>query len=190
VAGSGFALALPAGWLTVELDPRRRSASHRQLVAERVRAVPELARQRSSLLRLLGGFADEAVAAGAVYAAVLEEQVAGEALTAALTVTLLSGWGSPPPVTTGSGTWQKAEPVDLPSGRAVRVFGVEDVDLPGGRWVRTVSSHLYVPLPDGRTALLSCSSTAVDLAEPLLDLFEAISAGFVLLPADCPSGAA
>lgn len=110
----------------------------------------------------------------------------GDALTASLTVAVLAGRADDVvarPAGRSGETWQRREAVRLASGPAVRVFGVEDVDLPGGRWVRTVLSQLYVPLPgEHRVALVSCSTTAVDLAEAFLSVFEAIGATFMVLP--------
>jgi hypothetical protein len=58
----------------------------------------------------------------------------------------------------------------------VRLSGVEVTDLGDGRWLDSVVMQTLVPLPDGRQVLnVVLTSPQVQLAESLLDLFDAIS---------------
>ena len=76
----------------------------------------------------------------------------------------------------GSSTWRRVGVVELPAGRAVRVAGVETSEL-GSRSLDCVVMQTLIPVPGGRGVLdVVLTSPQVELAEGMLDLFEAISA--------------
>ncbi|MCA1704959.1 MAG: hypothetical protein LC808_17530, partial [Actinobacteria bacterium] len=75
----------------------------------------------------------------------------------------------------GAAQWQRVDVVEIPAGRAVRVQGVEALDL-GGQSVDCVVMQTLVPVPDGPGVLnVVATSPQVELAESMLDLFDAIS---------------
>lgn len=80
-------------------------------------------------------------------------------------------------------TWSRRSLVTLPDvGRAARREGVIDVPLPDGRQVvRTVVMQTFVPLTDGRLLLVAAASPALDLVDPLLELFDAVTATLTLV---------
>ncbi|HEY4171038.1 MAG TPA: hypothetical protein VGM96_29870, partial [Reyranella sp.] len=62
---------------------------------------------------------------------------------------------------------------------------VLDIPLPDGRTsLRSIVQQTFVPLPDGRLLLVAGSSPALDLVEPLLELFAAVASTLVLMPAE------
>jgi len=100
--------------------------------------------------------------------------------------------------------WTEVSTVELPhAGIAARTCGVQDVADPDStpdaapnpapaaaccrgpvRSVRVVIMQTHVPVPDvNRVAVVTCSSPAVAVAPALLDLFDAITGTFRLLPA-------
>jgi hypothetical protein len=73
--------------------------------------------------------------------------------------------------------------VALPAiGRVARSQGVTDVPIPGGSgWIRTTVMHTYVPIDGDRLLLLAAGSPAIDLTEPLLELFDAVTSTLTLV---------
>jgi hypothetical protein len=79
-------------------------------------------------------------------------------------------------------TWMLRSVVELPdAGRAARAQGVADVELPGGGWLRTILMQTFVPVDGDRILLVAGASPALDLAEPLLELFETITSTLTLV---------
>ncbi len=193
----GFALTIPDSWFELEVRPATRDARIATLVESRVREQPELWEHRGELVRVLRRLARDAWDAGAVYCAcfvmVLEESI----IPGSMTVSIIP----PPPGGAGvdaiaeelpsreaseeGGTWMQRSVVELPDvGRAPRSQGVLDVPLPSGPGrIRTVVMRTFVPLDAERLLLVSGASPAVDLAEPLLELFDAVTATLALVPA-------
>lgn len=195
-----FALSVPDSWFELDVSRTTRDANIKLLVERRVREQPELWEHRAALVRLLRRQARDAADAGAIYCAcfvmVLEESVIPGALT-------VSAIPAPPggaaldvvaqhlparEATDDGGTWMSRSIVDLPNvGRVPRSQGVIDVDVPDGSGsIRSLVMHTFVPLEDGRLLLVAAASPAVDLAEPLFDLFDAVTATLSLVPATAP----
>ncbi len=201
-AGVGFTLAVPESWFELPLSPLTRDAGITALVEQRVAAVPELREHRSTLARLLRRQAREAWESGARYCASMVEPTEDGPITASVVVSIVRGPlgvrpGEPEhtaallapltPKTAASedDTWRKVAPAQVPGAvGAARAWGVEDVDLPeDAGWVRTVSMQLLVPVPGTtRIVLVACSSPVVALAEPLLDVFDAICSTLTVVP--------
>lgn len=186
---AGFVLTLPDSWFELDVRPATRDASIRSLVESRVREQPELWEHRSALVKVLRRQARDAFESGAVYCGcfvmVLDESV----IPGAVTVSVI-----PPPPSGNSldaivdelpnreahedgGTWMSRSVVDLPGiGRVPRSQGVMDVPLPDASgWIRTLVMRTFVPLDANRLLLLSAASPAIDLAGPLLELFDAVT---------------
>lgn len=188
---AGFALAVPPGWFELDLHPHTRDGTINRLVRDRVRAAPELAGHRATLVGALRAAAGTARAGGAVYCGVLAQSFDGALVTATVTVTVVAAPGDvaavgdhlrPVAAPGADRPWRVVERVDLPhAGPATRTRGVEDVPLPEGGWVRTALLQTYVPVPGAgpaRVALITGTSPAVALAAEMHDLFDAISATF------------
>jgi len=195
-----FALSVPDSWFELDVSRTTRDANIKLLVERRVREQPELWEHRAALVKLLRRQARDAADAGAIYCAcfvmVLEESVIPGALTVSAIPAPPGGAGldvvaqhlPTREATDDDGTWMSRSIVDLPNvGRVPRSQGVIDVDVPDGSGsIRSLVMHTFVPLDDGRLLLVAAASPAVDLAEPLLDLFDAVTATLSLVPATAP----
>jgi hypothetical protein len=186
---AGFTLSVPDSWFELDVNKATRDANIKLLVESRVREQPDLWEHRAALIRLLRRQAHDAAEAGAIYCAcfvmVLEDSVIPGALT-------VSAIPAPPgragidsiaellpnrESTADGGTWMARSIVDLPHiGRVPRSQGVTDVEVPDGSGsVRSLIMHTFVPLDDGQVLLVAAGSPAADLAEPLLELFDAVT---------------
>lgn len=195
----GFALTVPESWFELEVRPALRDDAIRQLVESRVREQPELWEHRGELVKLLRRQARDAWDSGAVYCAcfvmVLEESV----IPGTVTVSIVP---PPPGGTSAGGISLDAISELLPSrearqdgdpwmtrsiatidgvGRVARSQGVTDVELPGGGWLRTILMQTFVPLDGDRLLLIGAASPALDLVEPLLELFDTVTGTLVLV---------
>ena len=196
---TAFTLSMPIGWYELDVDAKTRSASINALVRERIAASPELRPAREGIVRVLKRVARQAANSGAVYCAAMVEDAAGAPMSAAVTVTVVpdrpGGIGDADPVATiaatlspktaqnSSDTWCTVEQIELDGAPAARSFGVEDVQAPeGGGWMRAVTMQTFVPVRNASSlAIVSCSSPNISLAEPMIDLFDAISSTFALV---------
>lgn len=195
-----FTLSIPDSWFELDVRPRTRDDSIKTLVEERVRSRAELWEHRSELIKVLRRQARDAWESGAIYCAcfvmVLEESI----IPGSLTLSVI-----PPPPGGSSidaiseslpareqmeeaGVWMSRSLVSLPSiGRVPRSQGVTDVAIPGGPgWIRTLVMHTFVPIDADRLLLVAAASPAIDLTEPLLELFDAVTSTLVLIPGDLP----
>jgi hypothetical protein len=187
LAPIGFSLNLPDSWFDLDVRRSTRDASIRLLVESRVREQPELWEHRSDIIRLLRRQARDAADAGAIYCACFVMVVGDGIIPGSMTVTLL------PPPPAGSSpdsvaelmpskeaayegdTWSTRSVIDVSGiGRVVRTHGVADVQLSGGR-VRRILAQTFVSIDNRRMLMVSAASPAIDLAEPLLELFDAVA---------------
>lgn len=193
---TGFAITVPDTWFEVDLNPVTRRASINDLVRARTRGVPELAERRDEIAKVLRDAARRAADSGAIYCGVMVEAVEGTGLAASVTVSLLPASDGDLRLDNAGAiaqtltekvardeddTWTKVSVVDLTDvGPAARSAGVEDVELPDGAgWIRATMMQTFVPVPGGEgVVLISGSSPNLALAEPLLDLFDAVTGTF------------
>jgi hypothetical protein len=192
VAPVGFTVTLPQSWFELPIRPGIRDAAIALAVEERVREQPELREHRTELIRLLRRQARDAWEAGAVYCACFTMVVDDLLIPGSLSVSVIP----PPPGGAGIDSVLESLPtreaaadgepfslrsvVELPGiGRVPRSQGIVDVDLPrqSGR-VRTIVMQTFVPVDAERLVLIAAASPALDLLEPLLDLFDAVTATF------------
>jgi hypothetical protein len=89
-AATGYAYALPSGWVHLDVEPARRAASVRRAVGERIRREPRLARHIAQLDRLLTHECAVAAAHGAERVSLLAEPTADGVLTATATFAVAS----------------------------------------------------------------------------------------------------
>lgn len=191
----GFTLAVPQSWFELALSPARRDEAIHAVVEQRLRDQPELWEHRGAVRKLLREQARRAWDAGSVYCACLVRPTPDGPITASVTVSLVSGpLGVPSDAEDRvnpllerlqvkeaaheGDTWCRPEVVNLAEiGPCARTSAVEDLALPDGAGVlRAVVMQTFVPVPDDRRVLVvSASSPVLDLAEELLDLFDAIT---------------
>lgn len=198
-------ILVPSSWYEFDIHPATRDRSIRDVVRARVRERPELADKRAELTRTLRKVADEAWNGGVLYFGAMAEVDEQAPLTASLTVAvvaaesggrpdggglgaIMSALSPVPPGSRPTDPWRRVRLVDLPdAGQAVRTEGIEDVRIPDDdRLARMVMMQTYVPFPgrDPRVAVISAATAQLQLAEPMLELFDGISETFRFLPAD------
>jgi hypothetical protein len=184
-----FSLDLPNDWFELDVRPSTRDLTIGLLVESRVREQPELWERRSELTKLLRRQARDAWESGARYCACFVIVVEQSVIPGSVMVSVIP---APPGGATvdavaesltakeardDGDTWSRRSLVSLPSaGRAARREGVLDIPLPNGRGaVRSIVMQTFVPLADGRLLLVGAASPALDLTEPLLELFDAVT---------------
>ncbi|WP_237102957.1 hypothetical protein [Nonomuraea sp. MG754425] len=182
----GFTVRVPESWYEFDVWRAGRTGDLARLVDARVATAPDLAPHRAVLLKVLREVAGLAARHGAVFSAAMTDHVqdAGTVL-ATLMVLHTKGRADPEgntveaiasgvvavPRAPGTPAWRRVEIVEVDAGRAVRVTGVETGEIDA------VVMQTLVPVPGGHGVLdLVLTSPHLSLAEPMLDLFDAISA--------------
>ncbi|MEV4088390.1 hypothetical protein AB0J43_49840 [Nonomuraea fuscirosea] len=180
----GFTVRVPESWYALDVWRAGRTGDLARLVDARVAAEPVLAPHRPVLLKVLREVADVAARNGAVFGAAMTDHVedVGTVLATLMvlhtqgraggdTVEEIAAGVVAVPPTPGTPVWRDVGIVELAAGRAVRVTGVE----PGE--IDSVVMQTLVPVPGGHGVLdLVIASPHLSLTEPMLDLFDAISA--------------
>lgn len=193
-----FQLSVPASWFVLELSPEAAEPALRAAVLSRLGDDGARRRQSRDLVAELMQVVRTAQARGAIYAAGTFEVFADGPMTATITISVvrppsgergdvLGQLGRLRPRAAGpDGTWRRVLPVDLPHvGPAGRVVGVQDLPLAGDVSVRYIVMHTVIPIPGSDGAMVvTCGSPNLPLAEPLLDLFDAITGTFRFVGAD------
>lgn len=189
-APPGFALRVPESWLEFDVWRATRTGDLARLLDARIAQSPELGPYRGALLKALRQAASEAERHGALFCATSSDLVEDAGMLAAIVMVFQTD-GAPDPAgntpeaiagqlsavsqVDGAAQWQRVEIVEIPAGRAVRVYGVEAANL-GGRSVDCVVMQTLIPVPDGHGVLnVVVTTPQVELAEAMLDLFDAIS---------------
>ncbi len=190
---SGFTLRVPETWVEFDVWRASRTGDLARLVDARLVQTPELKPYRGALVKLLRDVAAHAERSGALYCAAMCD-VAEESGLLAASVMILQNDGPPDPrdntveaiagqvtsiAPSGPGTpWRQVEIVEIPAGRAVQVKGVEPT-VAGRPESQIVSMVTLVPVPGGGGVVsIVLMSPQVELADPMLNLFEAISSTF------------
>jgi hypothetical protein len=194
----GFSVRVPESWYEFDVWRAGRTGDLARLVDARVAAAPELAPHRPVLLKTLREIAELAGRRGAVFGAAMTDHVE-DAGTVLATLMVLHTEGAPDPaantveaiasgvvaVPPGDATaaWRDVRIVEIAAGRAVRVAGVEAGEIDA------VTMQTLVPVP-GRPGVLDLVLTSPhpSLAEPMLDLFDAISATLAWSGPEAPEG--
>ncbi|MGH8906306.1 MAG: hypothetical protein ACRD0K_07290 [Egibacteraceae bacterium] len=185
---SGFWIALPAGWVSLDVDPATSAASARKLVEAAARGDETVRANRAAVERTLVGLTSGAAASGvslcACYYEAFEDQLA---VQASLTVAIHAlDQANDPAAMVGdlaSGeTSRCVEVVDLGAGPVVRRAGRRGQALPGtDESLEFVVRQYYVPVPgtSDRVALLSFASPALVVEDDLVALFDSMAGSFV-----------
>ncbi|GAB2982017.1 hypothetical protein GCM10023080_055260 [Streptomyces pseudoechinosporeus] len=198
----GFRIKVPESWWEFDVRPESRDDSIRRMVAERVRARPELEKYKDTYTAFLQKSAADAWKSGALYCGCMAESFGGDTpITGSITVSLVGGRtqaGEPlstdPQFMAGQlavreakkegDAWRKVTTVDIPGvGPAARTYGIEDIPVPGdslNRTIRAVLMQTFIPVPgqEGKVALIAGSSQVLDLADSFFDIFDAITSTF------------
>jgi len=200
---AGFSIRVPESWFELDVRPATRDGNITLLVEQRIREVPELREHRGELVRLLRRQARDAWESGAVYCACFALVLDDSVVPGSITVSVIP----PPPAGAGPDAiaeqlptrdaaedgdrWMSRSMVDLEGiGRVPRSQGVTDVRLPDGSgWIRMIVMQTFIPLDSQRLLLVGAASPAIDLAEPLLELFDAVTGTLVLVSASLPTSA-
>jgi hypothetical protein len=187
--GAAFNVRVPPSWWEFDVWRATRTGDLARHVDARVAEQPKLRRHRGALLRALREAAADAEQQGALMCAVMGELVDGDALAAVLmavqthgspdpdgnTPAAIAGRLTATPRRAGSPYWRNVSLVEPAAGPAVRVRGVEQVTS-GARSIDCLVMHTLTPFPDGEGLLdLVLTSPQIHLAEPMFDLFDAIS---------------
>lgn len=199
----GFELRVPESWLEFDVWRATRTGDIPRLLDARIAQAPELKPYRGALVKALREAAGEAERHGALFCAAMTDLVEDAGMLAATlmvfqaegawdpddnTPEAIAGRVTAVSPTDGVAQWRRVEIVEIPAGRAVRVQGVDAAVL-GGRPVDFVVMQTLVPVPDGQGVLnVVATSPQVELAEPMLDLFDAISSTLSWSATTAPSG--
>ncbi|MFJ4076504.1 hypothetical protein [Curtobacterium sp. NPDC089991] len=187
-----FAITVPRSWFELPVEPERRDDRISALVQERIEDQRELWDHRTEIVRALRRFARSAWDSGARYCAAFAEPSEDGIVSGALTVTVLpapeAGGDQLAALTDhvaalgGDDDGMHVDVHEVPRvGRVPRVWGVSTVQAPDGRGsFDVVLMQTFVPAGD-QVALVSVSSPATDLAEPLYELFETVTDTFELI---------
>src|SRR5215475_8009421 len=194
-----FTLTVPANWCQLDLDPRTRTATIASLVEERIGTGPDpaLHEARRELTAMLRRYARQAASRGAVYAALMDQEVEGVSLSASLLVAVgeapRDAAGRPvlEPAELGrimtgladdsdpaAADRQPAELVETRAGIAARLRRTTDSGVAGtdGHTVVTAETQYFVPVPGTDKVLaLTFSTPNLPAREILEELFDAIA---------------
>ncbi|MBT2501873.1 hypothetical protein [Curtobacterium sp. ISL-83] len=187
-----FAITVPGSWFELPVDPDRRDDLISALVQDRIAEHRELWDHRTEIVRVLRRFARSAWDSGARYCAAFAEPSEDGIVSGALTITVLPApEASEDPLGTltdhvaslgAADDGMHVDVHDVPrAGRVPRTWGVSTVQAPDGRGsFDVVLMQTFFPAGE-QVALVSVSSPATDLAEPLLELFETVTDTFELI---------
>lgn len=182
-----FKLSLPVAWVELDLNPATRAQTIAGIVADRAGAGEQLGLSRAQLGELLESLAAQAEAKNGVYAAFYSDVMEGAPVSASLIVSIVPGSGGPPPPGTDpmsvAQVLRKMFPADidtelreLGAGPAVRVRRRLEAPVSGAGNVAIENLQYVVVLPDlTRLAVLDFSTPTVGLADPFVELFDAIA---------------
>jgi hypothetical protein len=184
---TGFWLALPPGWVSLDVDASTSAISVRRIVEIAAEKDETVAAHREGLERMLIDAAREAAAAGIQYCAAYYERIGDLGLQASLTVAIHAA-------TEGNDFGRMAtelrdvdgsrtiEIVDLDAGRAVVRSGRRHSRLPGSEMaLELLTRQFFIPVPDtpDLLAVVAFASPTLALEEDLIALFDAIAGSFV-----------
>jgi len=186
-------LRVPPSWWQFDVWRANRTGDLARLIDARIAETPQLAHYRSTFLRLMREAAKTAEANGAQLCVVSGDLVEEDGAMLAAMGMVFQTDGAPDPVdntveaiagqvnavapSDGSRRWRRVEIIDIDAGRAVRVYGVHPVQFNGpDRTADVVMMQTLIPIPGGGGILnVVLTSPQVASAQPMLDLFDAIS---------------
>jgi hypothetical protein len=185
---TGFFVALPDGWVSLDVDPSTSADSVRRLVSAAARNDDNVARNRVAIEQLLTQVTSEAAASGVQFCACwFQLMEGGLPVQASLTVGFhgLDGPNDPAAMLREliePGTDRRIDQIELDSGPAIRRSGRRRQAFSGmDEPVEFFGCQFYVPVPGSpnRIGLLSFATPTLALEEELGDLFDSMAKSFV-----------
>jgi hypothetical protein len=182
---TGFWIALPDGWVSLDVDPRTSQESARKL-AEGAAGRSEVGEaERAAIERLLVQLSQDAAASGvrfcACYFDLVEDQLPVQASLTVAFHTIDTPNDPAGMLNDLEGPGRRLELVELDGGTAVRGSGRRCEAVPGTEeTVEFLSCQFYIRLPGttDQIALLTFASPTVVLEEDLLALFDSMAKSF------------
>jgi hypothetical protein len=182
----GFWVALPEGWVSIDVDPSTSAASTRKLVEAAAQNDETIRSQQVPIEQLITQMTADAAANGvcfvACYFQVFENDLP---VQASLTVAFHAIDGANDPgsmlAELGGSGGRRVDLIDLDAGAAVRRRGRRSRLFPGAEEPVEFMSHQYflrVPGTGDQIALLSFATPTLALEEELGELFESMAKSF------------
>jgi hypothetical protein len=184
---TGFWIALPKGWVSLDVDPRTSAASARRLVAAAAEADDTIRANQAAIERILVDAAREAAAEGIRYCAAYYEQIDENlAVQASLTIGIHGSTEGTDPSAMLRGladdSGRRISIVDLEAGQAVCRSGIRHTRFPGTEEPVDLLTHQYfIPVPSTPDLLttVAFASPTLALQDDLVELFDTIAESFV-----------
>lgn len=197
-----FNVAVPANWYALDLDPRTRTEAIAKVVEQRLGpgTAPEQLQVRRELTGMLRGYARQAASHGAIYAALMDEVLAGTPISASMIVAageaprdddgepilaaedlaaaLAASEQDPGFVSADVGDKPAPEVFEMLAGMGVRLRRTTEAGIvtPDGRELATAESQYFVAVPDtDKVLVLTFSTPNLGVREALEELFDAIA---------------
>jgi hypothetical protein len=185
-----YRLALPDGWFRIDVRPGFRKRAIQALLNRQFRGVDNAPHLRQQLQDRLMTMAQAAYAAGGIEIYICHQDILGVPIPASLVISLTPQTPDGRAVTPEqlAGTIEGAKEValvDLPAGMAVRTRRrtVPEEGDPSGNIMPVTNLDLFVPVPSSGSYLVLAFSTNLDeLADGLVDLFDAIARTLQWIP--------
>jgi hypothetical protein len=179
-------MALPPGWVSLDVDPSTSTATIRRMVATAAEVDETVAENREALERMLIDAARDCATSGVLYCAAYFEPFEDLAVQASVTVAVYAATDGTDfsrvatEVADGEGG-RAISVVDLDAGRAVKRSGHRHTRFPGTDEPLELLTHqFFIPVPDTSNllAVVGFASPTLALEDDMVALFDAIAEGF------------
>jgi hypothetical protein len=182
----GFWIALPRGWVSLDVDPRTSAVTARRLVAAAADADETIRANQAAIEQILVGAARDATADGIRYCAAYYEQIDDNlAVQASLSVGIHGSTEGTDPSAMLRGladdSGRRISIVDLDAGQAVCRTGIRHTHFPGTEEPLDLLTHQYfIPVPSTTDLLtaVAFASPTLALQDELVALFDTIAQTF------------
>lgn len=183
-AAPSILIVTPAAWNRLDLDPRTRAASLAALVTGRLGDGADMLAGRRELVAALRGFARDAAASGAIYAAIMLAAIDGVAVQASLVASVADiATAQPDPVALTAMLAAGCERTDdhesstltAPVGECARLVTVVSTPIDSDLAIPALVAQYAVPIPlTTRAVVFSFSTPNVEVRASMLRLFDRI----------------
>jgi hypothetical protein len=182
----GFWMALPPGWVSLDVDPSTSAATIRRMVALAAEADETVAENRESLERMLIDAARDCATSGVLYCAAYFEPFENLPVQASVTVAVYAATDGTDfsrmatELADGEGG-RTITVVDLDAGRAVKRSGHRNTRFPGtDEPLELVTHQFFIPVPDtgNLLAVVAFATPTLALEDDMVALFDAIAESF------------
>jgi hypothetical protein len=184
--GHGFWMALPPGWVSLDVDPSTSTATIRRMVGLAAEADETVAENRESLERMLIDAARDCATSGVLYCAAYFEPFEDLPVQASVTVAVYAATDGTDfsrmatELADGEGG-RTISVVDLDAGRAVKRSGHRHTQFPGtDEPLELVTHQFFIPVPDTSNllAVVGFATPTLVLEDDMVALFDTIAEGF------------